>query len=91
MNFTQFISILKTTCRRVICMKYKYRGQLNNGKMVDIFDFDGQHAKCDHNIGKIHIDDFNSMIVPRETFKKEFLGMEVKEVKIEKEKEVKSK
>lgn len=61
-------------------MKHKYRGQLNNKKMVDIFDFDGEYAKCDHGDGKIHIDEFNTIFFPRDTFKKDILGMEIKKV-----------
>lgn len=64
-------------------MKYKYRGQLNNGKMVDIFDFDDEFANCDHNMGKIHIDEFNTIFLSRETFKKDILKK--KEVKVKKE------
>ena len=65
-------------------MKYKFRGQLNDGTMVDIFDFENDFAKCDHKKGNIHIDEFNSIIIPRDTFKKEFLKKEIEEVKFEK-------
>ena len=72
-------------------MKYKYRGQLNDGTMVDVFDFKEDVAHCDHKKGKVHIDEFNSIIVPRETFKREFLGQDVKETKLEKKTVKKSK
>ncbi len=66
-------------------MKYKYRGQLNNKKMVDIFNFDGELAKCDHGAGEIHIDEFNCIFFPRDTFKKDVLGMDVDKVEIKEE------
>lgn len=63
-------------------MKYKYRGQLNGGQMVDIFDFDGEYAKCDGKVEKIHIDEFNCIFFPKDTFKKDILGMEIEKVEV---------
>ena len=57
-------------------MKYKYRGELVNGKVVDVFDFDGDVAKCDHGDGNIHIDGFNTIFIPKDVFKKDILKVE---------------
>jgi len=70
-------------------MKYIYRGELNNGKMVDIFKFEGEYAVCDHKMGKIHIDEFNTIYFPRDTFKKQMLKIDVEEIKLEKKSSVK--
>lgn len=55
-------------------MKYKFRGQLTNLKMVDIFDFKEEYALCDHDMGKIHIDEFQTVFVPVNTFKEKFIA-----------------
>jgi len=54
--------------------------------MVDIIDFDGEFANCAHGIGKIHIDEFNCIFIPKDIFKKDILGLEIEEVEIVKEK-----
>lgn len=55
-------------------MKFNYRGQLKNGKMVDVVDFDftKEIALCDNN-DKIHIDEFETIFVPIDTFKQKFI------------------
>jgi len=65
-------------------MKHRYRGQLNNKKVVDIIDFEGEYAICDHGDGKMHIDDFNTIYFPKDVFKKDILGLEVEKVEIKK-------
>lgn len=59
--------------------KYEYRGQLKSGKIVDIFNFEGLMASCDHGDGEIHIDDFNCIFCPTEKFK-EIMGLNTEEV-----------
>lgn len=61
-------------------MKHKYRGELNTGKVVNIFDFDGDIAKCDNGFGDININDFNTIFYPAQTFKTEVLGIQEKSV-----------
>lgn len=56
-------------------MKHRYRGELNSGKVVNIFDFDGRIAKCDNGFGDIDIDEFNTIFYPKNLFEKEVLGI----------------
>ena len=62
---------------------FKFRGQLNNKQVVDIIDFEGEFAICDQ-LGKIHIDEFNTIFYPTVKFKLEVLNIidEVKEVEV---------
>lgn len=53
-------------------MKFNYRGQLKDGKMIDIIDFENDLAICDKDI-KIKIDEFQTIFVPTEIFKNKFM------------------
>ena len=53
-------------------MKFNYRGQLKDGSMVDIIDFDGEKALCDKDI-TINIEDIQTIFVPSEVFRDKFI------------------
>lgn len=61
-------------------MKHQFRGQIRETKkVVDILRFEGEIAKCDHDEGDIHIDEFNCIFCPTEKFK-EIMGLNTNEI-----------
>ena len=68
-------------------MKFEFRGELNNGSIVDIFKFEKDIAICDAN-QSFNIDEFTTIFYQKDKFKKEVLDIKTfEEVKVFKKKE----
>ena len=68
-------------------MKFEFRGQLNNGVIVDIYKFNKDVAIC-YNNKEYNIDEFNVIFYQKDKFKKEVLGIDKVKVSKKKDKEI---